>query len=549
MTAKRTPSLLDATCEAFVYDLAEISPTLGTELGLEGYDGELQDFSPNYWSAIADRIRELIADVDALNDGTDASDDEDDFDSIDELTAEILRERMSVELELHHQGENLRQLNNITSPVQEIRKALTVMPKDTADDLENVESRLRQVSASLAGYRESLAEAASQGDVASARQIDCVTSQCEALADDGSLLEDLGLAPDNDAVRTAKGAFADMGDWLSTELAPLAKHYDAVGRDRYELFSEYFLGRQIDLDEAYDWSLEELKKLVERQGAVAKKLYGDDVNVRGAYRRLDNDPGYSLTDSEVFVSWMQDMSDRLIDQLDGTLFTLPEELRTIECALGEAGHGGVVYAPPSEDLSRPGTLWWSTPGGETIHAWHELTKICHEGVPGHHVQQGIAMAQRNTLNLWRRTMNFNSAHGEGWSVYAENLMEEVGFFEDPAYEMGLLDSVRLRLARVAVDIGVHLRKQTPDGTGTWDVAYAKAFLRDNTAMNEARLGFELDRYLGWPGQATSYALGYRDWLDLRDAALAQGMSLKEFHDKALRLGSMPMDILRRHVLN
>lgn len=544
----RQPSLLDATCEDFVYDLAELSPTVATEIGIPGHDHELQDFSPEHWHAIADRIRDLIADVDALNDGTDDSDDDDDFDGVDYVTGAILRDRMAVELELHHRGEDLRMLNNITSPVQVIRNAFTIMPKVTDEDFDNIASRLGQVRYSLAGYRESLAEAASQGDVASQRQIDAVISQCEALAEDGSMFEELGLEADAEPVRQAKEAFAEMADWLSLELAPLAAHTDAVGRERYELFSQFFLGRTVDLDEAYDWSLETLAELVERQQKVADELYGE-CTARSAYRRLDEDPDYTVNDDVALVDWMQAMSDRLISQLDGTMFTLPEEIKTLDCRVDENLGGGLRYTPPSEDLLRPGILSWSVPEGqECFHAWQQLARICHEGVPGHHVQQGIAMTQRNTLNLWRRTLNWNAAHGEGWAVYAERMMEELGFFEDPGYRMGLLDSLRLRLARVAVDIGVHLHKKTPDGVGNWDVSYAKAFLRDNTAMNELNLTFELDRYMGWPAQATTYALGYRDWMDLREKACEKGMTLLEFHDKALRLGSMPMDMLAHQVL-
>lgn len=545
---KREPSLLDATCEDFVYDLAEMSPTLATELGIPGYDDQLQDFSPEHWGAVADRIRDLIADVDALNDGTDSSDDDDDFDGVDYVTGAILRDRMAVELELHHRGEDLRLLNNVTSPVQVIRHCLTVMPKETEEDIDNLAARLLAVRASLGGYRESLAEAASHGDVATQRQIDAVISQCEALGEDGSLLETLGLAADSEPVACAKEAFGEMADWLSTELAPLANHEDAVGRDRYELFSEFFLGRTVDLDEAYEWALETLGDLVEKQQAVAKELYGD-CTARGAYRRLDADPAYTLTDRHALVDWMQRMTDRLIDQLDGRMFTLPPEARTLECRIDETGTGGMFYTPPSEDLTRPAMLCWSVPEGQdAFHAWHELARICHEGVPGHHVQQGIAMTQRDTLNLWRRTLNWNAAHGEGWAVYAESLMGELGLFDDLGYRMGLLDSLRLRMARVAVDIGVHLHKKTPDGAGTWDVSYAKAFLRDNTAMNEQNLTFELDRYMGWPAQATTYALGFRDWMDLRAKARERGMTLREFHDKALRLGSMPMDILAHQIL-
>ena len=201
-------------------------------------------------------------------------------------------------------------------------------------------------------------------------------------------------------------------------------------------------------------------------------------------------------------------------------------------------------------MIRPGTMWWSVPEGqETFHTWQEMSTVFHEGVPGHHLQHGYALLNRSELNLWRRSVCWNSAHGEGWALYAEHLMEDHGFFEDPGYRMGLLDSRRLRLARVMVDIGVHLGKCTPEGTGTWDAQYAKAFLRDNTAMPEANLAFELDRYMGWPGQAPSYALGYKDWVDLRRQAMAQGMTEHEFHVKALKLGSMPMDMLTNEVLH
>lgn len=132
--SRREPSLLDATCEDFVYDLAEISPTLATQIGIDGHDGELQDFSPEYWDRLADRMRDLVADVDALNDTTDASDDEDDFDDVDNLTAAILRDRMGAELEFHHRGELLSRLNNIDSPVQTIRDSFSLMPKVTEED-------------------------------------------------------------------------------------------------------------------------------------------------------------------------------------------------------------------------------------------------------------------------------------------------------------------------------------------------------------------------------------------------------------------------------
>ena len=546
----REPSLLDATCEDFVYDLAAISPTLATEIGLEGHDGELQDFSPEYFDALADRIRDLVADVEALNDSTDASDDEDDFDDVDSLTAAILRDRMAYQLELHHRGEFLRHLNIIDSPVQTIRDSFALMPKVTEEDFDNIAARMSNVPTALRGYAESLAEAAATGDVASHRQIDGVINQCEALAEDGSLLEHLGVPPEAPVVQEAKDAFSEFADWLSTELSPQSTHEDGVGRDRYELFSALFLGRDIDLDDAYDWARETLAETVAEQVTLARSLYGPDTTVLGAYRQLNEDPGYQLQGTDALMEWMNSVNERVLAELGGKDLTVPRGLRKVECAIDRAGSGGIFYTPPSDDLLRPGTMWWSVPAGqEVFHTWQELTTIFHEGMPGHHLQMGTALTQRATLNLWRRSVCWNSGHGEGWALYAEHLMAEHGYFDDPGYRMGLLDSRRLRLARVMVDIGVHLKKATPDGAGVWDAQYAKAFLRDNSAMMEANLSFELDRYMGWPGQAPSYAIGYRDWLTLRDKALAQGMTLRDFHDKALRLGSMPMDMLANEVLN
>lgn len=540
-TAAREPSLLDATCEDFVYDLADITPTLATQIGIDGHDGELQDFSPAYWDRLADRIRDLVADVDALNDSTDQSDDEDDFDDVDNLTAALLRDRMTAQLEFHHRGELLRLLNSIESPVQTIRDSFALMPKVTEEDFDTIASRMSRIPSALAGYRESLAEAAAAGDIASHRQIDAVINQCELLAASESQLDELGLSPDSAVVDGAKEAFAQMADWLSTELSPQAGHEDGVGRERYTLFAEYYHGRDVDLDAGYEWAQDQLRETIAEQERIARELYGD-ASVAGAYRRLNGEHRYTIEGTDALLDWMTE-----VNEVAARAFGVDN---TVECAIDPAGSGGIFYTPPSDDMIRPGTMWWSVPAGQTtFHTWQELATVFHEGVPGHHLQMSAALDNRAELNMWRRSVCWNAAHGEGWALYAEHLMADRGFFDDPGYRMGLLDSRRLRLARVLVDIGVHMKKPTPDGNGTWDAQYAKAFLRDNTAMPEANLAFELDRYMGWPGQAPSYALGYKDWVDLRGQALAQGFTEDEFHAKALSLGSMPMDMLANEVLN
>ncbi len=548
LSDERQSSLLDASCDNFVYDLAALTPTDATALGIEGFDGELQDFSPEYYAAVADRTREMVADLDALDDSTYDSDDDDDFDDVDYVTAAVLRDRLCLQLDLHHHGEDLRNLNNIESPVQTIRDTLLLMPHSTAEEIDAVRSRLSKIPNSLAGYRESLNEAASHGMVAATRQINEVIGQCNQLADD-DVLDNLGVDPDSAEVEGAKRAFEEFAGWLSSELQPQAPTEDAFGRERYERFSRLFVGDSVDLDAAYEWGLERVAAINADQEQIARSLYGDDVSPRTAMRKLNSEEKYLIQGKDALVEWMQSVADQAISDLDGKYFDIPEPMRTIECKIDPAGTGGIFYTQPADDFSRPGQMWWSVPAGqETFHTWQELTTVHHEGVPGHHLQIGTALMQ-NDLNLWRRAACWNSGHGEGWALYAEALMAELGYMDDPGYRMGLLDAQRLRAARVVVDIGLHLGKTMPDGSGVWDKAHVRTFMRENTAMDDANLAFEVNRYLGWAGQAPSYALGERLWRKTRDDAVAQGMTEREFHSQALALGSIPMSILRDTILD
>ncbi len=136
-------------------------------------------------------------------------------------------------------------------------------------------------------------------------------------------------------------------------------------------------------------------------------------------------------------------------------------------------------------------------------------------MPGHHLQVAQTVYRSNLLNRWRRLGCWVSGHGEGWALYAERLMADLGFLDDPGDRMGMLDGQRMRAARVALDIGVHCRKDAPAelGGGTWDADKAWEFFRHKVNMPESFIRFEVDRYLGWPGQAPSYKVGERLWLD------------------------------------
>jgi uncharacterized protein (DUF885 family) len=166
---------------------------------------------------------------------------------------------------------------------------------------------------------------------------------------------------------------------------------------------------------------------------------------------------------------------------------------------------------------------------------------------------GLATYNSTQLNGWRR-LNWNSGHGEGWALYAERLMADLGYLDDPADRLGMLDGQRMRAARVVVDIGVHLGKPKPDGSGTWTGEDAFGFMAQHVNMNDSFVRFEVNRYLGWPGQAPSYKVGQRMWEQLRDdwvevnTTASGGADLKEFHRRALALGSVGLGTLRTALL-
>jgi uncharacterized protein (DUF885 family) len=166
---------------------------------------------------------------------------------------------------------------------------------------------------------------------------------------------------------------------------------------------------------------------------------------------------------------------------------------------------------------------------------------------------------RAELNSWRRLLAGTSGHAEGWALYAERLMEQLGFLDDPADRLGMLDGQRMRAARVVLDIGVHLQKPRPDasskvsasGEGAWDFDYALPFMMRNVNMPEEFVRFEVNRYLGWPGQAPAYKVGQRIWEQVRDAyAEREGerFDIKSFHKRALDIGGVGLDTLRSALL-
>jgi uncharacterized protein (DUF885 family) len=538
----------------FVDEVAILDPITATYAGIATDESKLTDFSPAGYrerAELAERYLRIVEATEPVDESQRAA------------KAHFL-ERVGLDVEIHQAGLDVGHVNVIASPIQELRQVFDLMPTGTAEQWAVISARLANIPAGVAGIRESLLDAARRGHLSARRQIVKVADQCETWSGTNgesffaTLIEgarDVDGAPHQEleaAAAAAAQAYGELAAFMRAEVAGQAPAKDAVGRDAYELWSRNFIGAKLDLQEAYEWGWAEFFRVEKEMVAVAERIK-PGATLAEAAAALDADSRYKVHGRREFEQWMQQLSDTALAELRGVHFEIPDELMRLDCRLAPPGGTvGAYYTGPSDDFTRAGTMWWSVPADRTeFSTWRETSTVYHEGVPGHHLQIATGVYQAESLNAYQRLLGWVSGHGEGWALYAERLMQDLGYLTDDGDLMGMLDAHLFRAARVIIDIGMHLELEIPAGSGfhpgeRWTPELGLEFMLTRTITDPVHVRDEIDRYLGWPGQAPSYKLGERLWLQLRDEARRRdgdAFDLKDFHMRALRLGSMGLDNL------
>ena len=543
---------VDTVAEAYVESASALDPITATYLGIPGHDDKLPDLSPDGFAAREDNDRQALAAMRTSGPGEERS----------RVAREAFLERVGLTVERNDAHVPRSEVSVISSGLHEVRQVFDLMDTAGEQGWSDVDARLAAVPATLEGYRTTLREEADHGHVSARRQLTEVAAQVRSWTGGGfftNLVAGLGatgvLATQLERhAAEATEAFAAFGRFLEDDLAPRGRDNEAVGRDLYALGSRYFLGAQVDLEETYRWGWEELKRIEDDMATTAARIVPGG-SVDDAVAALDADPARTIAGKENFRAWMQDLADATLAEMADVHFDIPGPVRRIECCLAPTSDGGIYYTGPSEDFSRPGRMWLAVPDQITdFSTWREVTTVYHEGVPGHHLQVAQTAYRTESLNRWQRLMCWVSGHGEGWALYAERLMDELGYLSDPGDRLGMLDGQSLRAARVIIDIGMHLQLEIPRDNPfgfhpgeRWTPQLGLEFLRQHCRMEDPVIVFEVNRYLGWPGQAPSYKVGERIWLQAREDAKARAgadFDLKSFHRAALDLGALGLDPLR-----
>ncbi|MFZ9043390.1 MAG: DUF885 domain-containing protein [Candidatus Nanopelagicaceae bacterium] len=532
--------------DGFLEEGIKLTPIGATMLGVAGLDDQLDDLSiagHEKRSELTRRALEAIKGQVPVNE-------------IDRIARDVAVERLSSELRLSDSGESKILFNLISSPVTSIRQVFEMMSMSNPDTPANVTKRLTAIAGAYEGWKSTLLTMAEKGKVNSRRQVLATAGQLEAFSK-GAFSE---LAKKFDpsganlelksAALQADKAAGDLAKWMRDVYAPLSLAQDGVGAERYQMWARHFTGADLDLRDTYEWGIAQLDEINARMKRAADRLYPDAKSLREVADRLDKDPRYTVEGEEELLKKLKDFIKVAVERLDGKEFDIDPRIKNCEARLAPPGGASAAYyMGPSEDLTRPGTTWFPTMGRKTFGWWNIVSTWYHEAVPGHHLQVATTKINTERLNRFQRNRVWVSGYGEGWALYAERLMDELGAYEDPGFEMGYLSAQGLRAARIVVDIGMHCGYKDFNGE-VWNAESAFKLLHERALLDEISARSEVDRYLGWPGQAISYKVGERFMMEAREDAkkrLGSQFELKKFHSFVLNLGPMGLDPFKREM--
>ncbi|MFE4955161.1 DUF885 domain-containing protein [Streptomyces sp. NPDC056653] len=540
----------DDYVDAFI----ELDPIAGTYLGVEASSSRLPDFSPAGQEALAELARTTLVKLDAAEQLPGADSD------AERRCGRLLRERLTAELAVHEADESLRAVSNLHSPAHSVREVLTVTPTETDEDWAAIVERLRAVPAALEGYRTSLALGLERKLYGGPRATTTFVGQLtEWIGDNGTGFFQSFVAPGpdalradlDDAARQATTSLVALRDWMRDVYAPeIEGAPDTVGRERYARWSRYFNGTDLDLDEAYAYGWSEYHRLLAEMKTEAEKVL-PGAGPWEALAHLDVH-GKHVEGVDEVQAWLQGLMDEAIEALDGTHFELAERVRKVESRIAPPGGAAApYYTGPSEDFSRPGRTWLPTMGETRFPVYDLVSTWYHEGVPGHHLQIAQWTHVADSLSRYQASIGMVSANAEGWALYAERLMDELGFLPDAERRLGYLDAQMMRACRVIVDIGMHAELEIPSDSPfrpgeRWTPELAQEFFGNHSGRPAEFVESELTRYLSMPGQAIGYKLGERAWLLGREnARKARGdaFDAKAWHMAALSQGPLGLDDL------
>ncbi|MGW5363440.1 DUF885 domain-containing protein [Actinopolymorpha pittospori] len=543
---------LDAVAEEMFRRQLAWSPLYASQIGYAEYTSELPDLT------VAGEERRQ-ADLDALRERAERVDPAS-LDHERRVTHKVLLRKISdAQLAIR-----ARRHDYTVTPIPQTGQGATVLislphtPVRTAAEARAYLERCAKVPGWLDVGTERLATGRRDGRTPVARLVHNAIAQLDACLASALAEDPLLSVPDpvegaptgwresleavvRDEVRPALARYRDR---LRTEVLPSARTDDRPGiahlpggEDVYRQLAAEHTTTDQSVDELHELGIELVAGLTEEMRERGEKTLGT-ADFAEITERLRNDPALYFTSPQEVMDAARDALTRAQEELPRWLGVVPRAgcqvipMTAHEVENGDLGH----YQWPAPDGSRPGTYWLNTSKPHTRPRFEAQTLAFHESVPGHHTQLALAQELPGLSNFRRHAQV--TAFTEGWALYTERLAEEMDLYTDDVYRLGMVSFDFWRACRLVVDTGMHARG--------WSRDRAVGYMVEHSALTHKNIENEIDRYIGWPGQALGYMVGRLEIRRLRaeaEARLGQGFVLRDFHDTLLGNGNLPLSVL------
>ncbi len=341
-------------------------------------------------------------------------------------------------------------------------------------------------------------------------------------------------------------AYRNLRNYLQKQYLPKAPAAIGVanikaGKRFYEQRTRYYTTLEITPEEVFNIGQKEVIRIRKEMDEIITEL-GFKGDFAEFLNFLRTDPQFYAKDGQTLLkeaAWITKRMEGQLPKFFGKLPRMPLTVTPVPAAIAENYTAG-RYSGGSYENQKPGQYWVNTTKLESRPLYVLPALSLHEGVPGHHTQIMLAKELENVPDFRKST--YLSAYGEGWGLYAEYLGKEAGMYTTPYEKFGALVYEMWRACRLVVDPGMHYMG--------WTRQEAFDFMSKNTALSIHEVNTEINRYIGWPGQAVSYKMGELKIKSLREKAqenLGEKFDIRAFHDVILMNGSVPMKTLERIV--
>lgn len=370
-------------------------------------------------------------------------------------------------------------------------------------------------------------------------------------------LKDVDAATQKQLLADARAALVDSVQPVYARLIALLEAQEKIattddgvwklpeGAEYYAFCLRQSTTTKMSADEIHQLGLREVARIHRGMEEIMQRV-GFKGDLQAFFKHVkESDEFYYPTTPEgkaAYVKRANEIIDTMRSRLDDFFGVKPKAPLVVKVVepFREKGAAGAFYEDPAPDGSRPGVYYVNTIDMRGVPIFEMETLAHHEAIPGHHMQIAIAQELQGIPRF--RKFGGNTAYIEGWALYAEYFPKEFGFYQDPMMDFGRLYDELLRAVRLVVDTGLHSKK--------WTREQVMDYFRKNTPNPERDVFTETNRYIVWPGQATSYKVGMLKILELREIAkkeLGEKFDLRGYHDLVLKDGALPMDLLEENV--